>query len=65
MLLTFDPKKLMHRLPTCSSDHQDRLMHAAILEIPSGKLVKEADWYLHDRRRYLGLWVPEKSCSES
>ena len=28
-------------------------MHAAILEIPSGKVVTETDWYLHDRRRYL------------
>ncbi len=28
-------------------------MHALILEIPSGKVVKETDWYLHDRRRYL------------
>jgi hypothetical protein len=53
ILLTFNPKKLFERLPTCSPDHQDRLVHAAILEVPSGKVVKEADGYLHDRRRYL------------
>ncbi len=53
VLLTFDRKKLIHRLPTCTLDHQDRMMHAAILELPSGRVVKEADWYLHDRRRYL------------
>lgn len=53
LLLSFNRKKLMHRLPTCTSDHQDRLMHATILELPSGRIVKEADWYLHDRRRYL------------
>ena len=53
ILLTFNPKKLFQRLPTCSPDHQDRLVHAALLEVPSGKVVKEADWYLHDRRRYL------------
>jgi VWFA-related protein len=53
VLLTFDPKKLFKRLPGCTPDHQDRIMHAAILELPSGRVVKEADWNLHDRRRYL------------
>jgi hypothetical protein len=41
VLLTFDPKKLFQRLPGCTPDHQDRLMHAVILELPSGKVVKE------------------------
>lgn len=53
VLLTFNRKGLLQRLPSCPLDHQDRLMHAAILEVPGGKVVKEADWYLHDRRRYL------------
>jgi hypothetical protein len=56
ILLTSTPR--IQRLPTCSPDHQDRLVHAAILEVPSGKVVKEADWYLHDRRRYLWLLSP-------
>jgi hypothetical protein len=37
ILLTFNPKKLFQRLPTCSPDHQDRLVHAAILEVPQWK----------------------------
>ena len=53
VLLTFDRKQLIERLPECTADHEDRLMHAAILEIPSGKVVTETNWYLHDRRRYL------------
>jgi VWFA-related protein len=53
VLLTFNRKQLFHRLPDCPPDHQDRLIHAAILELPSGKVVSETDWYLHDRRRYL------------
>lgn len=53
VLLTFNQKKLWHRLPECPPEHEDRLMHAAILELPSGKVVHEADWYLHDRRPYL------------
>src|SRR5215472_13424729 len=53
VLLTFNRKQLIKRQPECVADHQDRLMHAAVLEIPSGKVIAETDWYLHDRRRYL------------
>ena len=53
VLLTYNRKQLIQRLPECPPDHQDRLMHAAILEIPSGKVITETDWYLHDRRRYI------------
>src|SRR3984957_17921062 len=53
VLLTFDRRKLLTRLPDCPSTHGDRMIHAVILEISSGKAVTEADWYLHDRRRYL------------
>lgn len=53
VLLTFNQKKLWRRLPECPPQHEDRLMHAAILELPSGKAVHETDWYLHDRRPYL------------
>lgn len=60
VLLTFNPKKLFRRLPTCPPEHEDRLVHAALIEVPSGKVVKEADWYLHDRRRYLWPLTPGK-----
>src|SRR5450432_2746766 len=53
VLLTFNPKKLLKRAPGCPPSHDDRMIHASILELPSGKVVKEADWYLHDQRRYL------------
>jgi VWFA-related protein len=53
VLLTFNRKQLVTRLPECTPDHEDRLMHAAILEVPIGKIVTEVDWYLHDRRRYI------------
>jgi VWFA-related protein len=53
VLLTFNRKQLIKRQPECPADHEDRLMHAAVLEIPSGNVVTETDWYLHDRRRYL------------
>jgi hypothetical protein len=53
VLLTFNQKKLFQRLPGCPPGHEDRVMHAVILDIGRGKVVNEADWYLHDRRRYL------------
>ena len=60
VLLTFNPKKLFHRLPDCPPDHQDRLVHAVVLQLPGGKVVNEADWYLHDRQRYLWPLGPGK-----
>lgn len=53
VLLTFNQKKMVQRLADCPPEHKDRLMHAAILELPGGKVVHAADWYLHDRRPYL------------
>jgi len=60
LLLTFNPRKLFQRLPGCPPEHQDRLVHAVVLEVPGGKVVHEADWYLHDRRRYLWPLGPGK-----
>jgi VWFA-related protein len=53
VLLTFNPKKLFQRHPDCPASHDDRLIRAVILEVPSGKIVQTADWYVHDHRRYL------------
>jgi len=53
ILVTFNPKKLFTRLPACTASHADRLIHAVIVEIPSGRVVRETEWYLHDSRRYL------------
>jgi len=53
VLLTFNPKKMFTRLPDCPPSHDDRIIHAVVLEVPSGKVIKEADWYLHDHERYL------------
>jgi hypothetical protein len=53
VLVTFNPKKLVTRHPDCPPDHADRLVHAAVVEVSGGKAVQEADWYLHDHRRYI------------
>ena len=53
VLFTFNPKKLFERHADCPPTHNDRLVHAAVLEISSGKVLRQTDWYLHDSRRYL------------
>jgi VWFA-related protein len=53
LLLTFNPKKLFVRLPECPPTHSDHLEHAVVFRVSTGKVVKEADWYLHDHRSYL------------
>ncbi len=53
VLFTFDPKKLFTRLPDCPPSHDDRLVHAIVFQVSTGKAVNRADWYLHDNRRYL------------
>jgi VWFA-related protein len=53
VLLTFNPKKMFTRLPDCPPSHDDRVIQVVVLEVPSGKVVKEANWYLHDHQRYL------------
>jgi VWFA-related protein len=53
VLFTFNPKKLFKRLPDCPPTHDDRIIHAVIFEVPSGRVVRQADWYVHDNRRYL------------
>jgi hypothetical protein len=53
VLFTFNPKRMFERLPDCPSTHEDRLVHAAVFEISTHRLVREAEWYLHDSRRYL------------
>lgn len=53
LLLTYNPKKLVTRLPECPPTHDDHLIHAAILDAHTGRVLRSMDWYLHDGRRYL------------
>ena len=53
VLFTFNPKRMFARLPDCPPTHEDRLVHAALYEVSTGRLVRETELYLHDSRRYL------------
>jgi VWFA-related protein len=53
LLLTYNPKKLIERHPECPPSHKDHMVEARLLDITSGRLVREASWYVHDERGYL------------
>jgi len=53
ILFTFNPKKLFTRDPACPATHDDRMMRAVVVDVKSGEVQAQADWYLHDARRYL------------
>jgi VWFA-related protein len=52
ILFTFNSKKLFQRHVDCPPTHDDRMVHAAVLEVSTGRVLSHADWYLHDSRRY-------------
>ncbi len=51
LLLTFREPRLLLREQ--GSDGMEQVIHAAVLELPTGRLVAEDQWLLHDRARYL------------
>ena len=65
LLLTFNPRKLLKRVHGCRPTHDDRMIHAVVLESPSGKMISEANCYRHDQRRYLWPPVLANSCFAS
>jgi hypothetical protein len=53
VLLTYNVKRLLKRLPDCPPEDQDRTIAAVLLELPSGKELARTEWRLHDRGQYL------------
>jgi len=53
LLFTFHVNTLLRRIPGDSPDDDDQLIHAVVLEIKTGKVLRQADWRMHDRGRYL------------
>ena len=53
ILFTFNSKKLFQRHADCPPTHDDRMVHAVVLDASTGRVLNQADWYLHDSRRYL------------
>jgi len=52
-LLAYEGSDMVHRRRTCPRTHDDRIVHAVVLDADSGKVLHQADLYLHDREQYL------------
>jgi hypothetical protein len=53
LLFTFHAHSLMRRIPGDDVNDNDQVIHAEVVDIASGKVMKQADWRMHDRQRYL------------
>lgn len=53
LLFTFHVNTLLRRIPGDPPDDNDQMIHAVVLDIRTGKVLRQADWRMHDRGRYL------------
>jgi hypothetical protein len=53
LLFTFREGGLLQRLPGDPKDDDDQVVRAVVIAIPTGKVVQETKWRMHDRQRYL------------
>ena len=53
LLMTFEGSEMVRRHRNCPPTHDDRVVHAVVIDWKSGRLLRRADWYLHDRQQYL------------
>ncbi len=53
LLLTFNRRRLMARIPGDPETDVDRNIDAVLLEVPSGKVLARTAWRLHDPGQYL------------
>lgn len=53
LLFTFHVNKLLPRLPGDTATDNDQEIRADVLDIATGKVVRQAHWRMHDRGRYL------------
>ena len=53
LLFTFREGGLLPRVPGDPRDDEDQVIRAMVLDIPTGKVVQQTRWRMHDRQRYL------------
>ena len=53
LLFTFRVGGLLRRLPDQRAGDEDQQIRAVVLDLRSGKVVKQTDWRMHDRSQYL------------
>lgn len=60
LLFTFRLGGLLRRLPSDRPDDEDQEIRAVVLDLQSGKVVKQTEWRMHDRSRYLWAYPDGK-----
>jgi hypothetical protein len=53
LLVTFGTRGLIPRIPGDPPDHDDRMVAAELVELPTGRVVARTEWHMHDHARYL------------
>ena len=53
LLFTFNTMGLLERDSNCSDNDSERMVRAVVLDVPSGKLEKQANWKLYDFMDFL------------
>lgn len=53
LLFTFERKGLLRRDDSCPVADSERMVRAVVLDVPSGKIEKQADWELYDSDDYI------------
>ena len=53
LLVTFATRGLVPRVPGDPPEHDDRIVAAEIVDLPSGRIDAKTEWHLHDHGRYL------------
>lgn len=53
ILVTFNVRRLLRRLPEEPVNDDDRSVDAVLIELPTGKILARTTWRTHDRAQYL------------
>jgi hypothetical protein len=53
LLVTYGLRTLVPRLPDDPVDHDDRMVAAEVVDLPSGHVAARTEWHMHDHARYL------------
>lgn len=60
LLFTFRIGGLLRRLPSDQDDDDDQEIRAVVLDAQTGKVLRQAEWRMHDRTQYMWPWTGGK-----
>jgi hypothetical protein len=60
LMFAFNVPRLMKRNDNCPGSNVQRIVHAVVFQLPSGKAIRQADWELYDYMDFLWQLGPGK-----